>query len=70
MTKESLEQNVQGTGASSDIRGDKFSLIRERLHLHPNAEIRDIVASLEMDGIHVTADEVRDVLAHTEHTPA
>jgi hypothetical protein len=61
------EQHCQGSGASSDIQGDKLSLIKERLHMHPNAEVRDIVASLEIDGIHVTSDEVQEVLDQAEN---
>lgn len=60
------DQHVQGTGSSSDIAGDKFGVIKERLHMHPNADLHDIVASLELDGIHVTSEEVQEVLHHME----
>lgn len=37
---------------------DPAEAIRERLQLHPRAMTHEIVAMLEMEGVHVTADEV------------
>lgn len=36
--------------------------IRERIHLHPCATTRDIIASLAMDEIEVSAYQVRDIM--------
>lgn len=37
---------------------DPSEAIRERLQLHPRAMTHEIVAMLEMEGVHVTAEEV------------
>ncbi|HJT31001.1 MAG TPA: hypothetical protein VJ783_02960 [Pirellulales bacterium] len=36
--------------------------IRERIHLHPRATTRDIIASLAMDEIEVSVYQVRDIM--------
>lgn len=36
--------------------------IRERIRQHPNAMVTEIVASLEMDGVSVTSDQVQQVM--------
>lgn len=36
--------------------------IRERIHLHPRATTRDIIASLAMDEIEVSVYQVRNVM--------
>ena len=68
-TKPGAGQNVQGTGASSDIHGDKSSLIQERVRMHPNAAPQEIAASLEMDGIFVSTEEVQRVMDGAGHVP-
>jgi len=55
-------EHVHGTGLGAHIHGDKLALIQERVRLHPNGNVQDIVGSLELDGIHVTAEEVQEVL--------
>ncbi len=37
---------------------DSCEAIRERIQLHPKALTHEIVAMLEMEGVHVTAEEV------------
>lgn len=36
--------------------------IRERIHLHPRATTRDIIASLAMDEIEVSVYQVRNIM--------
>lgn len=42
---------------------DAVEAIRERLQLYPKAMTYEIVAMLELDGIHVTPEEVEQVKA-------
>lgn len=37
-------------------------VIRERIHLHPRATTRDIIASLAMDKIEVSVYQVRNIM--------
>lgn len=41
---------------------DSDDAIRQRLHLHPRATTRDIIASLAMDDIEVSVYQVRDIM--------
>ncbi|MGH7192443.1 MAG: hypothetical protein ACREJM_02795 [Candidatus Saccharimonadales bacterium] len=36
--------------------------IRQRLHLHPRATTRDIIASLSMDDVQVSVAQVRSIM--------
>lgn len=42
----------------------EFSFIRNRIELHPNATAIEIAASLELDGVRVSAERVREVMDH------
>lgn len=46
----------------------EFSFIRQRMELHPQATAAEIAASLELDGIKVSAEQVRQVMDQTRHT--
>lgn len=46
----------------------EFSFIRQRMELHPQATAAEIAASLELDGIKVSAEQVRQVMDRTQHT--
>ncbi|HEX5447195.1 MAG TPA: hypothetical protein VFW87_25495 [Pirellulales bacterium] len=41
---------------------DSADIIRQRLHLHPRATTRDIIASLAMDEIEVSVFQVRNIM--------
>lgn len=41
---------------------DSSEVIRQRLHLHPRATTRDIIASLAMDDIKVSVYQVRNIM--------
>ncbi|HVW36018.1 MAG TPA: hypothetical protein VHB99_01895 [Pirellulales bacterium] len=45
----------------------EFSFIRNRIELHPSATAIEIAASLELDGVRVSAERVRDVMDHIRH---
>lgn len=45
----------------------EFSFIRNRIELHPNATAIEITASLELDGVRVSAERVREVMDHIRH---
>jgi uncharacterized protein YneF (UPF0154 family) len=49
------------------MTSDVSQLIQQRIQLHPNATASDIAASLEMDGIKVSAMQVRRVMTRTQH---
>jgi hypothetical protein len=42
-------------------------LILERIRLHPHGSAKDIAASLELDGIEVSALQVRRIMKRTQH---
>lgn len=46
----------------------EFIFIRNRIELHPNATAAEIAASLELDGIKVSAERVRQVMDEIQHT--
>ncbi len=46
----------------------EFSFIRNRIELHPNATAIEIAASLELDGIKVSAERVREVMDHIRYS--
>lgn len=41
---------------------ETLDAIRERIHLHPHATTRDIIASLALDEIQVSVLQVRNVM--------
>lgn len=49
------------------MTSDVSQLIQQRIQLHPHATACDIAASLEMDGIKVSAAQVRRVMTRTHH---
>ena len=47
---------------SATCLSETTQAIRERIHLHPRATTRDIIASLAMDEVEVSVYQVRDVM--------
>jgi len=45
----------------------EFSFIRNRIELHPLATAIEIAASLELDGVRVSAERVREVMENLRH---
>lgn len=45
-----------------------FEFICQRIQLHPQAMATEIAASLELDGVKVSPQEVRKVMDRTRHT--
>lgn len=45
-----------------------FEFIQQRIQLHPQATATEIAASLELDGLKASPEEVRQVMDQTQHT--
>ena len=56
-----------------DYEGEKVGpeqAIRERIHLHPNALVNEIVGMMELDGVRVSADLVQRIMDEQKPSPA
>ena len=57
-------RDLMATRMTSDVSQS----IQERIHLHPHATASEIAASLELDGVMVSAAQVQGVMVRTQHT--